>query len=213
MSRSVFIALALLPMMLSPLSCSSKKPSASDSAAEKGSTKTVKNQGADPKDKTSKSDSGDGKDESCDTASLVADATDTEPCTSDDDDEGMEPDAAFYEGALNPPELTACHDQGKMFDRESQACLTAGYPATFKCDHAGVLAAFGNDPTVATELNSRDAGKWIYDQCGVLNNKPYVLLACFVTDDQDCNAAPTCKSKDQLDAAAIKICTGKIAYE
>ena len=212
------IALCLMTWGLALYGCSSKKAPSSE-GGKKGSTKTVKEDGDDETNKK------EPKKDPCDAATLTEDEVDadaakdeasTEPCpdadSEDEKDKPLPPDGAFYDAVLNPPAKSACHTQGFLFEWKTQACLTVGYPAAFACDRTGILLAFENSPEIVAILDQREAAKWLYDQCGVQNGKPYVLLACPTTDDQDCTGTPVCKTQDELDAAAIKICTTSIHY-
>lgn len=202
----------LLIGAVSGYACSSKKSSGDSDGAASGTKKTVKD-GADDEDDD---DDDDDDNDPCAEASLADDDEDSdeddENCGEGPEEDPWRPSGELYAPILTPPAMEQCHVVGKIYERDDQAChATATYPAAFNCDRAGVLAAFSNHPDVVAEVDRREAAKFLYDQCGVLNAKPYVAFVCFTTPDQDCNASPVCKPLAELDVEAVKVCTGAIS--
>lgn len=133
-----------------------------------------------------------------------------------DDDDGTDDsavDVANFAAVLNPPELQACHDRGKIFWRHGTAehalgyCIDIAYPAAFKCNRAGVMAAFNNHPDVITNLDQLEADGWVYDQCGVdKKNKPVAVLRCIIEGGK-------CIELKDADPAAMTIEPRALAIE
>lgn len=104
-------------------------------------------------------------------------ATGTSTATATDGGLNTPDDSAFVKSMLNPALLTQCKTQGLLYNRAENKCDTAKLGAQYSCDHDGFLGAYNNNAAVKSFLDTKYQG-WTFDQCGMENGHPVLLLLC-----------------------------------
>jgi len=109
------------------------------------------------------------------------------------------PDAAFFDTFFNPTAVQDCKTKGFLFNRKTHAC-SAAKAGTYSCDYNGILTAAGNNAAVKTALDSYQTKGYTFDQCGVLNDQPFIFLVCITTTD-----GGPCVTRDQANTASVTL--------
>lgn len=150
--------------------------------------------------------SGGGGDDSGDvTGEETSTVDDTSTTTTTDDGlddgnsgvaEAADPDKEYFASILNPEQKETCHAQGMPFFRDhgdggvnsgtGGRCYDgATYPPAYSCDRAGI-ASVSSSPELKAALDQLEGEGWYIDDCGVFNQKPIILLACYTAGDDAC---------------------------
>jgi hypothetical protein len=98
-------------------------------------------------------------------------------------------------------DVQACHAKGLIFNRKTLACGVSKYPASFTCDHQGVLGAYSGNSVAGQILTGYDNKKMTYDQCGTLGSTPVLIAICPTTESGvTCDTVTTCLTEDEVKA-------------
>lgn len=111
--------------------------------------------------------------------------------SSKDSPTGGKVELETFKPYAEPEAKKLCHDRGFPFKREHNeefgSCYEqASWPAPFACNFEGVLKAFNNHAKLKSTLEELTAQQWYFDDCGVVNGKPIVFLACFQSGGANC---------------------------
>lgn len=87
--------------------------------------------------------------------------------------------------AINTDEVSACHNQGSIYDRRTTRCSqTMKLASSYTCDRDGVRDAFKQTGFLIDEaLKNADADGFVLDQCG--ESDAGSVIAYFVRLDDD----------------------------